>query len=88
VHELTHVWQGSNSTSATTYVHNSLMNQCRSEFGTGSHGGAYGYTPGGIWSAYNAEQQASIVEDWYVSGMPESGPLWPYIRNNVRTGSV
>jgi hypothetical protein len=88
VHEIAHVWQGKNSRSATTYVSNSIMHQCRSYADSASHGGAYSYTPGGTWSAYNAEQQASVIEDWYLSGKPHSGDLWPYIRDHVRHGRV
>ena len=47
---------------------------------------AYGFTAGKPWGDYNPEQQASIVEAWYKSGMPEDGALWPYIRNNIRKG--
>ena len=84
VHELTHVWQGANSNSSMTYVTNSVMSQCKSNFGPGARTSAYNYRPGSNWSAYNAEQQASIVEDWFVAGKLESGPLWPYVRDRVR----
>lgn len=86
VHEFAHVWQGKNSTSSTTYVANSMFNQCRADFSSGSHGGAYAYTAGNNWRTYNAEQQASIVEDWYAGGMAQSGALWPYVRDYVRKG--
>ena len=86
VHELAHVWQGSNSYSSMSYVNNSIMEQCRAIGTSSSHGGAYAYTPGQNWHTYNAEEQASIIEDWYASGMPQSGDLWPYIRDYVRRG--
>ena len=80
VHETTHVWQGKNSTLALTYVFSSVLNQ-------GLHGGgAYSYTAGQPWRSYNAEQQASIVEDWFRAGQPTSGPLYPYIVNHVQKG--
>lgn len=82
VHEAAHVWQGKNSVFAQSYVYNSAINQCLR--GTG----AYSYTPGQAWSSYNAEQQASLIEHWYMSGMPTSGNLWPYIRDHVRTGDA
>lgn len=88
VHELAHVWQGSNSKSSTTYVNNSIMNQCRADLTIGGTRTAYDYTPGSNWRTYNAEQQASIIEHWYNSGMPTSGALWPYIRDYVRKGIV
>lgn len=80
VHETAHVWQGANSTLALSYVFSSVLNQ-------GLYGsGAYAYTPGQSWRSYNAEQQASIIEDWFRSGQPQSGPLYPYIVNHVRKG--
>jgi hypothetical protein len=81
VHETTHVWQGKNSVFALSYVFNSVYNQCVLK-------NAYGYSPGEVWSSYNVEQQASIVEDWFVSGEPTSGSLYPYIVNNVRKGDA
>jgi hypothetical protein len=88
VHELTHVWQGHNSVFALSYVINSAFHQCRGSARGGGRGAAYDYSPGLPWRAYNAEQQAEIVEDWYEAGMPESGELWHYIRNNVRLGFI
>lgn len=86
VHEFSHVWQGANSASSMTYVNNSIMHQTRADHSTGSHVGAYVYTPGQPWSSYNAEQQAHIIQDWYAAGLPDSGDLWPYIRDYVRRG--
>jgi hypothetical protein len=80
VHETAHVWHGKNSVFATSYVFNSLLNQC-------VHGvAAYAYTPGQPWRSYNAEQQAQIIEDWFFSGQPKTGPLYPYIVNHVQKG--
>ncbi len=87
VHETCHVWQGHNSWSANTYVLNSITHQCSGMIQGASRNAAYAYTAGQPFSTYNAEQQASIVEDWYKSGEPTSGPLWGYIANNVRTGN-
>jgi hypothetical protein len=82
VHETTHVWQGSNSAFSLNYVFNSCLNQCL------RGGTAYNYTPGSEWSSYNVEQQASIVEDWFISGEPESGDLWNYVRDYIRQGRM
>jgi hypothetical protein len=82
VHETTHVWQGHNSTFSVGYVFSSVYNQVR--FG----GAAYKYTAGRPWRDYNAEQQASIVSDWFALGKPNSGPLYPYIVNHVRKGDA
>jgi hypothetical protein len=81
VHETAHVWQGKNSHFALSYVFSSIFNQC-------VHQNAYSYVPGAPWSSYNAEQQASIVEDWFAAGQPMSGPLYPYITNHVRKGDA
>ncbi len=82
VHETAHVWQGKNSIFALSYVFNSIWNQ-------GIHGSkAYHFVPGSPWGDYNAEQQASIIEQWFVSGQPTSGALYPYIVNHVRKGDA
>ncbi|RUQ35598.1 MAG: hypothetical protein EKK71_11885 [Candidatus Competibacteraceae bacterium] len=80
VHETMHVWQGKNSSLALSYVFNSCISQCL------RGGGAYSYTAGKPWSSYNVEQQASIVEHWFLAGEPTSGDLWPYVRDYVRKG--
>jgi hypothetical protein len=82
VHETTHVWQGHNSPFSLHYVFSSMLNQAI--YG----GGAYAYAPGQPWRAYNAEQQAAIVEDWFRTGQPVSGPLYPYIVDHVRKGDA
>lgn len=82
VHELTHVWQGQNGIFTTAYVANSAWHQVFS----GS--AAYKYTPGKNWSEYNVEQQASIVEDWYSTGMSTESPLYRYIRDIIRNPST
>lgn len=81
VHETTHVWQGKNSTFALSYVFNSIYNQCMLA-------NAYAYTPGLPWGSYNVEQQASIVEDWYMGGHSTSNKLYHYITDNVRKGDA
>jgi hypothetical protein len=81
VHETAHVWQGKNSTQSLSYVFNSVINQCLK-------GNAYAYVAGKPWSDYGVEQQASIVEDWFVNGEKQSGDLWPYIQNHVRKGDA
>jgi hypothetical protein len=88
VHETTHVWQGRNSFFAATYVVQSAVSQCSSALRGAGTGGAYSYRTGQAWGSYNPEQQAEMVEDWYKSGMPTSGAIWPYIRDHVRRGDV
>lgn len=81
VHELTHVWQGE---FGGGYVGNSLFHQAAAWWGTGDTGAAYVYAEGDPWESYNVEQQASIVEDWYLRGEKESDILYPYIRDALR----
>lgn len=90
IHELTHVWQGHRHLFAWDYVLSSLWNQCRCGVAGTS---AYTYTPGKQWSEYNPEQQASIVEDWYVAtegamNLTQGSDLLPYIETNIRPGSL
>jgi hypothetical protein len=81
VHETAHVWQGNNSVLPSAYVFSSIINQC-------FRANAYAYEPGKRWSSYNVEQQASIVEDWFMSGESTSSVLYPYIVNHVRKGDA
>lgn len=81
VHETTHVWQGKNSTFALSYVFNSIYSQCMLA-------NAYAYTAGQAWGSYNVEQQASIVEDWYMGGKSKISNLYHYITDNVRKGDA
>jgi hypothetical protein len=86
IHEMTHVWQGTNSTVAGSYMPKSLVNQAR--YGKD----AYDYRPLKDWKSYNPEQQAQLVEDWYYQakkrGGGESDERYPYIRDYVRRGIV
>lgn len=82
VHETAHVWQGKNSTFSQSYVYNSIFNQC---FKGNS---AYNYVLGKPWTSYNAEQQAKIIEDWFVRGEQTSDNAWVYIANQVRAGNA
>lgn len=84
VHEATHVWQGIHGVFPLAYVFNSALCQSVSIVVSGSATGAYAYTPGAPWMTYSAEQQANIVRDWNDAGRPESGSLWPYIRDHIR----
>ena len=80
IHELTHVWQAYQQTFPNGYIFNSLWHQVIS----GSN--AYSYTPGQNWNSYNVEQQASLVQDWFSSGMSSTNSRFTYIRNTIRTG--
>ena len=53
----------------------------------GSH--AYDYTPDeSRFDQHGVEAQAHMVEDWYARGESLLDPLYPYIRDNIRTGNV
>lgn len=82
IHELTHVWQGANRSTAFDYIIDSLYNQIHS----GSH--AYDLDPAEVgkksWDKFNAEQQAMIVQNWYEGGMLESDDAFTYIKDNIR----
>lgn len=82
IHELTHVWQGEYyANTPLDYVGNSVWDHATT-YGKGT----YSYEPGEGWNTYTVEQQASIVEDWFKSGLVENDtdPLWHYIRDNIR----
>jgi hypothetical protein len=71
IHELTHVWQY--QTMGTAYISDSLWHQAAASVtsllstGRADRSGAYRYRiqPGLSFYRYTAEQQASIVEDYY-----------------------
>ena len=71
IHELTHVWQGHNQVFQWSYVLNSLWNQCKC---APNFNAAYNATPGQQWRTYAAEQQARLIEDWYVLRYGATGP--------------
>lgn len=83
IHELTHVWQGVNRRTPLNYIFDSVYHQIHD----GSH--AYDLADADIgtksWGKFNAEQQAMIVQNWYVGGRSESDAAFPYIRDNIRT---
>jgi hypothetical protein len=83
IHELTHVWQGANRRHAFDYVLDSVYNQIR--FGSEAYDLNQDDVGTKKWSEFNAEQQAMIVENWYVGGMSESDKAFTYIKDNIRT---
>ncbi|MBL8214107.1 MAG: hypothetical protein JNK87_25525 [Bryobacterales bacterium] len=93
VHELVHVWQGHRRLFAWEYVLDSLWNQCKCGISGKGPDAAYAFTPGKQWSEYTAEQQAAIVEAWYVGtegamNLTLRTDLLPYIETNIRPGSL
>ena len=70
VHELTHAWQSEHGVHRVAYIGKSIVAQL-------APGDAYAYQPGKNWEDYNPEQQASILEDWYLQdGQSSSSQLF------------
>jgi len=76
IHELTHVWQYYNG---YWVAPRSFYAQ---EIGKGYH---YTLDPKkDCWNDFNVEQQASIVEHWFSSGMSEENDRYPFIDMIIR----
>jgi hypothetical protein len=75
VHEMTHVWQ---------YFHG--YHVVLSSVWAQSLGDGYDGALGKSWNAYNVEQQATIVENWYKADMKTDDAAYPYIKKVVRKG--
>lgn len=82
VHELTHVWQGAHGLICSDFMYESVTHQV---IGWIQGTDPYAYRPGLPWDDYNVEQQAQIVEEWFKRGERTSDPLYPYIRDHIRT---
>lgn len=82
VHELTHVWQSYHSPFRWGYAADSMCQQIVLLKGSK----AYNYTSGSPWTEYHAEQQAQMIQDWYLGGMSESDDRFQYVRDHIRTG--
>jgi hypothetical protein len=94
VHECTHVWQGMHWPGFLNwaYVFDAIFNRTYD----------YGYSPTTQWNNYGAEQQATIVEEWYGGSamrpagtppnvppylrMDKKNPAFRFIKRNVWTG--
>lgn len=86
IHELTHVWQGFHSSLGWEYMVNSMIAQGHAILTQGDRNRAYDYKPGRAWKEYNVEQQALIVQDWYLNGMREDDERFTYITRHIRAG--
>lgn len=93
IHELTHVWQGHNSSNSFEYIINSTVAQGRAIAKHGNRNKAYEYDDRAYlqWKKYNVEQQASIVEDWFRSSSgggnaKDTDPRFTYIFWVIRAG--
>ena len=90
IHELTHIWQY--QTMGPGYISDSLWHQTAATVsslvtsGTADRSGAYRYTivRGQNFNAYTAEQQASIVEDFFLSPTLQADPEYRRLLAQVR----
>jgi hypothetical protein len=98
IHELTHVWQGQH---LVPFMLNSAAHQSLSAINNGGDvASAYSYTVGKPWGQYNVEQQASIVQHWFMptnqcftngpcgGGMKTTDSRYRYIRDNIRANKA
>lgn len=85
IHELTHVWQGFHGTFGWEYMAQSMLAQGYAVLTRGSRHRAYDYELGAPWRSYNVEQQAFLVEHWFLDGM-KPDERYPYIANHIRAG--
>ena len=86
IHELTHVWQSQHATISFMFMVRSGLGQVKNIILRRGRNATYNYTLGKTWSDYNVEQQAQIVEDWYIAGSSEFAAAFRYIRDNIRAG--
>jgi hypothetical protein len=81
IHELTHVWQ---ERRGMWVMARSVCSKGAALAAGGEMGDAYLYESGLEWNEYNVEQQAKIVEDWFMGGMSKDIVLYEYIRDHIR----
>ena len=85
IHELTHVWQGYHGLLGWAYMAQSMLSQGYAILTQHDRNKAYEFTPGEPWGSYNVEQQARLVQDWFLEGMKsEDDPRYAYIANHIR----
>jgi hypothetical protein len=85
IHELTHVWQGYHGVLGWAYMAQSMFSQGYAMLRHGNRNMAYEHKPGAPWKSYNVEQQALLVEKWFLEGMNDD-ERYPYIVNHIRAG--
>jgi hypothetical protein len=76
IHEMTHVWQ----------YHKGYWVVLRSAWANSRFGAGYEYKSGDTWDSYNVEQQAHLVEDWYMEGKKKTDSRFIYIDKIIRPG--
>ena len=84
IHELAHIWQF--QTKGTAYISDSLWHQAVATIATGSRSAAYqvNIVPGQSIHDYTAEQQAVIIENYFVDSAKRSDPEYQKMIGEVR----
>lgn len=87
IHELTHIWQF--QTKGSAYISDSLFHQAVAFLTRGDRGAAYDYivVPGKSFHDYTAEQQASIVEDYFAYPSLRANAEYQRLIGQVRAAS-
>jgi len=87
IHELTHIWQF--QTQGSGYISDSAFHQLAAFLTRGDRGAAYDYqiVHGKSFHDYTAEQQASIVEDYFAYPSLQTNPEYQRLISQVRTAS-
>jgi len=85
IHELTHVWQGYHGLLGWAYMAQSMLAQGYAILTQHDRNMAYAYKPGEPWRSYNVEQQARLVQDWFLEGMKtDDDARYSYIVKHIR----
>lgn len=84
IHELTHVWQY--QTQGMKYVSDSVFHQGKSFLSTGSRLGAYAakLVPNKSFHSYTAEQQATLVEQFFAYPQLRKNPHYKKLIDELR----
>jgi hypothetical protein len=82
LHELTHVWQIAHQPVRTLWMAAAVAAQAADLV---THRAYEVPPPGRPFARFNPEQQAMIVEHWWVGGRRETDPYFRYIEGNIRS---
>lgn len=81
VHELVHVWQIGHAASGTGWLATAIATQAADLV---THRAYALPPPDRAFRRMNPEQQASVVERWFLDGMRESHAYFPVVRDRIR----
>jgi hypothetical protein len=82
IHELTHAWQIVTTGSVAGLVCDGLWTQLQYNLGTNVY--ALDNSFGSDWGAYGLEQQATIVDLWFMGGASAGHRYFRYVADNIR----